>query len=179
MVQLFGNTFHFNNNFVNAKKKLVEQAQKALYSVYYKIRYIKIPKNFDTLVSPVLLYACEVIGFDKNDNIEKFIFSFSKNILRVRTTTPNHLVYDELGRFPLVIDIMCRMLTFWNKLILSNKLSSKIFRLLYTLNINGSQGFKWIELVKSTFDEIGLSFMYSDQQYVSADWLRVRQTDPT
>ena len=88
MVQLFGNTFHFNNNFVNAKKKLVEQAQKALYSVYYKIRNIKIPKNFDTLVSPVLLYACEVIGFDKNDNIEKFIFSFSKNILRVRTTTP-------------------------------------------------------------------------------------------
>ena len=71
------------------------------------------------------------------------------------------------------------MLTFWNKLILSNKLSSKISRLLYTLNINGAQGFKWIELVKSTFDEIGLSFMYSDQQYVSADWLRVRQTDPT
>jgi hypothetical protein len=57
------------------------------------------------------------------------------------------------------------MLTFWNKLILSNKLSSKISRLLYTLNINGAQGFKWIELVKSTFYEIGLSFMYSDQQY--------------
>ena len=109
--------------------------------------------------------------------LKKFIFSFSKNILRVRTTTPNHLVYDELGRFPLVI--VCRMLTFWNKLILSNKLSSKISRLLHTLNINGAQGFKWIELVKSTFYETGLSFMYSDQQYVSADWLRVRQTDLT
>jgi hypothetical protein len=44
MVQLFGNTFHFNNNFVNAKKKLVEQAQKALYSVYYKIRSLFIDK---------------------------------------------------------------------------------------------------------------------------------------
>jgi hypothetical protein len=78
MVQLFGNTFHFNNNFVNAKKKLVEQAQKALYSVYYKIRNIKIPKIVDTLVSPVLLYACEVIGFDKNDNIEKVHLQFLK-----------------------------------------------------------------------------------------------------
>jgi hypothetical protein len=37
------------------------------------------------------------------------------------------------------------------------------------MNINGTQGFKWIELVKSTFDEIGLSFMYYDQQYGSAD----------
>ena len=34
--------FHFNNNFVNAKKKLVEQAQNTLFSVYYKIRNIKI-----------------------------------------------------------------------------------------------------------------------------------------
>ena len=55
------------------------------------------------------------------------------------------------------------MLTFWNNLILSNKLSSKIARLLYIMNINGTQGFKWIEFVISTFDEIGLSFMYPDQ----------------
>ena len=40
------------------------------------------------------------------------------------------------------------------------------------MNIKGTQGFKWREFVKSTFDEIGLSFMYSDQQYVSADWLK-------
>ena len=40
------------------------------------------------------------------------------------------------------------------------------------MNINGTQGFKWIEFVKSTFDEIGLSFMYPDQQHVSADWLK-------
>jgi hypothetical protein len=40
------------------------------------------------------------------------------------------------------------------------------------MNINGTQGFKWIELVKSTFDEIGFSFMYYDQQYGSADWLK-------
>ena len=86
IIQLFGNTFNFNNNFLNAKKKLVEQAQKALYSVYYKIRNIKIPldiqlKIVDTLVSSNFLYACEIIKFDKKDNIEKFIFSFSKIFL--------------------------------------------------------------------------------------------------
>ena len=44
--------------------------------------------------------------------------------------------------------------------------------MLYILNINETQGFKWIEFIKSTFDEIGLSFMNADQQYVSADWLK-------
>ena len=78
--------FNFNNNFLNAKKKLVEQAQKALYSVYYKIRNITIPldlqlKIVDTLVSSILLYTCKVIEFDRNDNIEKSIFSFSKIFL--------------------------------------------------------------------------------------------------
>ena len=114
-----------------------------------QIRNIKIPLNLqlkivDALVSPILLYACEVIEFDKNDKIEKVHLQFFKHILRVRTTTPNYLVYGELGRFPLDIDIKCRMLTFWNKLISSNKLSSKIARLLYIMNINGTQGFKWI-----------------------------------
>ena len=81
-----GILFNFDNNFLNAKKKLVEEAQMALYSAYYKIRNIKIPldlqlKIVDTLVSSILLYVCEVIGFDKNDNIEKSIFSFSKIFL--------------------------------------------------------------------------------------------------
>jgi hypothetical protein len=142
-----GILFNFNNNFLNAKKKLVEQAQKDLYSVYYKKRNIKNTldlqlKIVDTFGSSILLYTCTVIEFDQNDNIEKVHLQFLKNILRVRTTTPNYLVYGELGRFPLVIDIKCRMLTFWNKLISSNKLLSKIARLLYIMNINGTQGFK-------------------------------------
>jgi hypothetical protein len=53
-----GILFNFNNNFLNAKKKLVEQAQKAVCSDYYKIRNIKLPldlqlKIVDTLVSPI------------------------------------------------------------------------------------------------------------------------------
>ena len=91
-----GILFNFSINFLNAKKKLIEQAQNALYSVYYKIRNKKNPLNLqlkivDALVSPILLYACEVIEFDKKYNTEK-VHLFLKNILRVRTTTPNYLV---------------------------------------------------------------------------------------
>jgi hypothetical protein len=51
-----------------------------LYIVMFLLEHIccLIPKIVDTLVSPVLLYACEVIGFDKNDNIEKVHLQFLK-----------------------------------------------------------------------------------------------------
>jgi hypothetical protein len=60
--------------------------------------------------------ACEVIEFEKKYNTEKVHLLFLKNILRVRTTTPNYLVYGELGPFPLILDIKCRMLTLAPKL---------------------------------------------------------------
>ena len=58
-----------NGNITNAKNRLIVQSQKALYSVYYKIRNIKIPidlqlKIFDALVAPILLYGSEVLGFE-------------------------------------------------------------------------------------------------------------------
>ena len=173
-----GVLFNFNNSFMNAKKKLCEQAQKALYSVYYKIRNINIPldlqlKLFDTLVTPILLHGCEVTGFEKNDNIEKVHLQFLKRVLKVRSTTPNYLVYEELGRFPLMVDIKCRMLVYWNRLISSNKLSSKIATLLFRLHSDGMQGIKWIEFIKSTFEEIGLNFIFSDQIQVNTDWLKL------
>ena len=48
------------------RKRLIVQSQKALYSVYYKIRNIKIPidlqlKIFDALAAPILLSGSEVL----------------------------------------------------------------------------------------------------------------------
>jgi hypothetical protein len=53
-----------------------EQAHKALFAVYRKIRNISIPvdlqlKLFNSLVSPILLYASEVWGFENKESIEK------------------------------------------------------------------------------------------------------------
>jgi hypothetical protein len=35
-------------------------------------------KIFDALVAPILLYGSEVLGFEKNDNIEKVHLQFLK-----------------------------------------------------------------------------------------------------
>ena len=67
---------NYNENFCTARKKITEQAHKALFAVYRKNRNITIHvdlqlKLFDSLVSPILLYASEVWGFENKESIEK------------------------------------------------------------------------------------------------------------
>ena len=73
---------------------------------------------------PILTYSCKVWGFENCAENEKVHLRFCKNILKVRQTTSNYMVYGELGRYPLNIHINVRMIGFWLKLKSSNKLSS-------------------------------------------------------
>jgi hypothetical protein len=56
-----------------------------------------------------------------------------KTILRLKVSTPNFMVYGELGRYPLEIDIKVRMISYWCKLIQGkqSKLSTIAYKLLY------------------------------------------------
>ena len=50
-----GICFKYNGNFAKAKQHLADQVQKALFSIYPKIRNKSIPlKLFDVLVKPIL-----------------------------------------------------------------------------------------------------------------------------
>ena len=88
---------------------------------------------FDKTVKPILLYGCETWGFGKNDINERVHLKFCKLLLHVKTSTPNFMVYGELGRYPIDIDIKVRMISYWSKLILGNqsKISSLSYKLLY------------------------------------------------
>ena len=74
------------------RAKLMDQARKALYCLYRKLRNISIPidlqlKLFDTLTLPILTYGCEVWGYKNTKQLEKLHLQFCRNILGVRTTT--------------------------------------------------------------------------------------------
>ena len=69
----------------NIKKHVVEQARKALFSLYQKIRNLDLPsdcqiKLFDNTVLPILTYACEVLGFGDLSMIDKVQTDFFKHI---------------------------------------------------------------------------------------------------
>ena len=171
--------FNYNGNFCKARKKLAEQAQKALYSVYSKIRNVNIPidlqlKLFDSLVSPILTYSSEIWGFENKKLIEKIHLQFCKKILGVRSTTPNFMVYWELGRFPLDIQIKIKMLCFWNKLITQeDKLSGKMYKIVFKMYENGNRDIKWVNYIKSIFDETGFSHLWSDQLTLNPSFIKV------
>ena len=55
---------------------------------------------FDTYISSVLCYGCEVWGFHKSPEIERVHIEYCKRILNVKTRTSNVMTYYELGRYP-------------------------------------------------------------------------------
>ena len=86
-------------------------AGKGLKALNYLIHNIKnYPYNpkitcqlFDSFISPVLSYACEIWGFSKSKELERIHLKFLKYILNVKTSTFTTAVYGELGRYPLYI----------------------------------------------------------------------------
>ena len=105
-----GLQFKYNGNFAQARKTLIDQAQKALYALYKKIQNISIPvdlqlKLFDVLVVPILTYSSEIWGFENKATIEKLHLQFCNRILGVRSSTQNFMEYGELGTFPLEVHI--------------------------------------------------------------------------
>ena len=74
--------------FIMLEKKLVDQSQKALCTLYKQIRNINIPidlqlKLFNPLVYPILTYSAEILGFVNKNIIEKIHLQFCKTILGV------------------------------------------------------------------------------------------------
>jgi len=84
------------------------------------------------MIKPILLYGSDIWGFSKNiDILEKIQLRFCKLLLKLKSSTPKYMIYGELGRFHIEIDIKIRMVSFWPILLLGKetKLSKKkIFR---------------------------------------------------
>ena len=51
---------------------------------------------FDTMDLPILIYGCEVWGFDEIEQIEVFHRNFLRRVLRVRKRVPKGMIYGEL-----------------------------------------------------------------------------------
>ena len=90
---------------------------------------------FDNMVTPILLYGCEIWGFENLDIIEKIHLKFCKIVLNLKTSTPNFMICGELWRTPLSVNVKMRMMKYWVKLLhgKNTKLSYILYKLLCTL----------------------------------------------
>ena len=104
-------------------ENLAIQGKKGLFNMTSSIDNFAIihPKMkaslFDSLVSSVLSYGCEIWGFSEAKKIETLHLKFLKHTLRVRKTTPNCYVYKELNVLPLQIRRIFRIVKYWLKII--------------------------------------------------------------
>ena len=72
---------------------------------------------FDSLVALVLNYGSDIWGFMQAEYIERVHRKFCKYMLNVKISTNKYAVYNELGRYPLIIERHVRIVKYWLSLL--------------------------------------------------------------
>ena len=132
-----GIIFSSTGNFKNACDALYDKALKA----FYKFKQLHPQNNvkialqlFDTLIFPIVSYAGVVwaplyatktsednfFTICNNSPIEKLNIKLCKYILGVHKSSTNDAVRGELGRFPLLINILNHSDRFYNRIMTNN-----------------------------------------------------------
>ena len=170
-----GVLFTQNGRFVQNIKKLSDLACKAMYLLKRRIVNFHLPidcqlKLFDQTVVPILLYGCEVYGFETIYSIEKNHLDFLKSILKLKKSTPNVMVYGEFGRYPLEVMIKTRMIKFWCKLLSgkNTKISCIMYKLMHYMYKKDIYKNKWISKTKNSIQDMGLNWLNNDVQNIEA-----------
>jgi len=69
------------------------------------------------------LHRAEIWGFENSAILEKVELQYFKLLLNLRKSTPNYMIYGELGRLPISITIKTRLISFWGELIIGKNLN--------------------------------------------------------
>ena len=99
------------------------QALKSLFTLKsYLIRFPNMTVNhkldqLDKLIEPILNDSCEIWGVNAAVKLENIHMHFCKSILGVRSQTNNNFVNDELGRYPLRLIRIERVIKYWFKVV--------------------------------------------------------------
>ena len=98
-------------------------------------------KIFYSKIQSVLLYSSEIWGLHTLDSIERVHLMACKRYLDVPSRTPNKMVYEELGRYPLFIASYVRCIKYWFRLLCieQSRLPNQAYRMLVNLDENGKQ----------------------------------------
>ena len=154
-----GTVFSFNGKFSVNDDFLVGKALKVMSALLKHCRNVPLkPKSlcqlFDSFVSSILNYSCEVFGFKRKNKIEGTHLKFCKRILRIPMNAITAGVYGELARYPLYIVRYCRIINYWCKARhTDNVILNKLYNLAWNDVNNGKKN--WVSNVKCLLDTFG------------------------
>ena len=156
-----GVIFSKSRSFLKAIKHNVDHAKKAMHLLYKRIRNLHIPTDlqiefFNHIIMPILLYGCEVWGFQNIKLIESVQNQFLRSITKLRKSTPLYIIYAELDITPIEIHVKSRMIGFWLSII--NSANSKFFKIIYDIMLNDAsqgQNYKWLNHIRQILISTG------------------------
>ena len=111
---------------------------------------------------PILLYGSEVFGYENTDILDNVYNEFLRTITYARKSTPLYMLFGEMGRYPLHINIKYKIISFWLNLVTGKK--QKLSYILYNFMLSHySESFNWIANVKTILDTCGRSDIWINQ----------------
>ena len=151
---------------IKGTKQMTIKGKKAfgfLLKMLLKTRYISKEcffKVFDSKVLPILTYAAEVWGMEKLDAIERVHMMACKHFLGVPITTPNKIVYGELGRYPLYITTYVRSINFWLRMqtLEDSRITKKAYNMLLNMDSRGITC--WATKIRKLLSEAGFYYVW-------------------
>ena len=166
-----GLKFNYNNKFSVAQKELFDRASRAMFALVRRCRKLSLPLDiqvdlFDKTVLPVLSYGCEVWFPGYCDLAQRLQVRFYKLILKLNKSTPTCMVLGEVGKYPVEVHMMTRMLCYWYRLIdlcNRNKLSSVIYHFTLKMHEHDVAHSSYIECVQKLLSELGLYGIWLNQ----------------
>ena len=159
-----GITIKYTGNFNVSPQILMEKGRKAWFKIKNSIGLNNpcslLEKLFDMLISPIILYGCEIWGtnnkFKDTDPYEHLHLKFIKEILGVHSKATNSACLAELNRHPLKVKIMIQVIKFWEHISNSNNtLVSEIYN-------NIPQNNNWLMTVHKWIKELGFNYLITN-----------------
>jgi hypothetical protein len=136
---------------VNVFKKANEMTQKSFFKI------------FDGKIKPILMYASEIWGLNRLDNLERVHLLGCKVFLGVPIQSPNKMVYGDLGRYPLFVDTYMSTIKYWFKILKMepDRLPSQAYRMLLGVDERGKPC--WVSDVKNILCRTGYMYVWQFQ----------------
>ena len=175
-----GIEFSQSGTFFKARKSIYDHAQRAIFSLLQTARKQELPlciilDMYQKMIVPILTYGCEIWGHENLDILEKLQMKFLKMVFRLNRQTMSAMILGELGIYPISVLIKCRMMRFWSGIIdnsSTNKISSRLYSILFNLCAHKELVSKWLNNIQSILVENGYDCVWSSQFIYNKGYFR-------
>ena len=175
-----GVVFSKSRSFYKAIKHNIDRAKKAMHLLYKRIRNLKLPLDlqielFNHTILPILLYGCEIWGYQNTKIIENVQNQFLRSITNLKKSTPIYMLYAELGITPIDIHIKSRMIGFWLKLV--NSEDTKLCKTMYNLmqsELQSNPQYKWLNSIKDILISVGRADLFTQSSINNPELVKIQ-----